>query len=474
MAPSLLRRIKRALRVTSLREDAGPANERIRSATLGVLVAIAYLVIGSVRSGAALTEQFGVSPFEFDYALRMISAGWFSPERTFPITLVDIDEQVQRDWGSPIVTPRDELARLLNVVTAASPATVFVDIDLSWGSNASDRPGHEGDLALQKFLQSYRGPAPILLPKRVETLPDEGPRAASSPFDATVAASPHLHWTHAAFETDAGGKVREWREWLAACTDAGLEWLPAVPLALGAVLPERVADLPRSEPPAPASPRCDSTATTRGVTTHRLLLGPRLTGPGRHQLKPDAAVVPATMLLDEAIARDDAALFTGRAVFIGASYQSSGDLWLTPSGVYPGVELLASMVRFAPLLSEPSSRISQFAHRAIAVALFATFAFLWWRLRGLVATAFATLVALAYLAIAVGWFDDLTAFEVLEAAILMMILYTGLGAVLDFAADFKSARSGADRRHGWRGALAAVCLRHHEPANGDERERTPH
>jgi hypothetical protein len=82
--------------------------------------------------------------------------------------------------------------------------------------------------------------------------------------------------------------------------------------------------------------------------------------------------------------RDDLGLFGGRVVLIGATHSGAGDFWLTPSGVLPGVEMLANIVRYTPL--EPGTGIgAEIAYRVLGLLLFAAFVVFGWCLRGLVA-----------------------------------------------------------------------------------------
>jgi CHASE2 domain-containing sensor protein len=468
----VLSKVGLALRVTFLLEDAGQATKRLRAITVGVLVALVFLLMGTVRAAATIAEHFGHSPFNFDTALRTLSAGWFDTTRTIPIAIVDIDEATHEAWGSPVITPRGDLERILEVVTAAAPSAVVVDVDLSWGDSSTPAMANdEGNRRLREFLEHYAGPAPILFPKRIDPAGDGLPHAAPSPLDPIFLHNSHLVWTHAAFQTDANGKVRQWQEWLAVCTATGTDWLPAVPVAIAANVATVPVGLERPSPPTSAATDCAAAAREPAGLSRRLLVGPRLTGPGRHRLMRDATVVSASLLLDPDMARDDRRLFTGRVVFVGASHVSSGDFWLTPSGVLPGVELLASMTRFAPLQFESTSRASRILHRGSSVVLFAFFAWLAWKFRALVALALGLVAALVFLAIAVGVLDDFVAYDVLEAAVLMMIVYTAIDSVLEFVADVKAGqRRAAAGGHAWRDTLAAVCLKRHDAAMGDEHE----
>jgi CHASE2 domain-containing sensor protein len=476
-----LARLGHALRVTFLLEDGGHATRRLRAQTLAGLVALAFAVLGSLRLAAQVASPLGEKPFEFDYSFRVVSAGWFSTSRTFPVALVDIDERTHRAWGSPIITPRRELARLLQTVTIAQPAAVFVDIDLS-GDDAAARLAQDDadDRALADYLTRYRGAAPIVFPRRLDPGAGTDARLASTPFDSVFAGNPRLRWAHAAFVTDTDGKVRAWREWLAYCADGRRGWLPSVSMALADVLHLQSAGTTPAAAPPVAAGACDGTGDSSVGPARRLLLGPRLTGDGRHHPLPDATSISASLLLDPELARDDARLFGGRAVFIGASHARSGDFWLTPSGIYPGVELLANIVRFATVQAETSGWAAQLGHRCIALALFLVFAWLGWQRRGQVAVVLATVLAVAYLAVAVGAFDDFAAFDVLEAAILMFIVYKAAESVLDFCGVLQSEWRRAAKGPRWYSrlvrTLAAASRQPHPPglAPGDTHGPAPH
>lgn len=411
-----------------------------RAAVLAAVVAVAFAALGTVRDFAP-AGFLAESPFNADLALRTLALGWFEPGRTRPVAIVAIDAATHRGWGTPAVTPKAELVRLLQVTTAAGPDAVVLDIDLSFG-NAGTTP-EPGEAALRDFLAAYAGPAPIILPKRVELADGGQLRAAASPFDAVVASNPHLGWAHASFGTGAGGAVREWSPWLALCADDAAQWLPAVALrASGA------AETPPGDPCAGAA-----------VPARRLLVGPRITDPERPRFAADARSVSASLVLDPEVERDDAGLFGNRVVLIGATHASSGDAWLTVAGVYPGVELLANTVRYARL-QPPGGAAAGPAQRAKALLFFAVFAASVWWLRGIVALLVAGLGALAIVVVAAGAFDDLAVFDALESGLLLVVAWGALRAIADFIADWRVVRrdhpAGA---RGWVGTLKAVSLR---------------
>jgi CHASE2 domain-containing sensor protein len=462
-ATTVLSRVLHRLRVTfALSVDADA--EAIRAVTLATLVAVTFAVLGIVQHDRA-SEWLAESPFNPDVALRALSRGWFESRRTVPLTLVEIDEATYRGWGSPPATPRDALVRLLQVVAAANPAGIVVDIDLSGG--AIDGTADAGSRALHEFLAAYSGTAPLILPKRVETRPDGTLVAEESPFDDVVAKNPRLAWAHARFESAGGGVVRTWQPWLAICTPAGLRWLPAVPVSLAATMTTPVAGLEHRAAPADAFGACLAAHEVSGPV-QRVLVGPRITGDGA-VVRRDARSVSASLLLDPQIARDDSQLFAHRVVFIGATHAAASDEWLTPGAVLPGVELLASIVRYAPLQGESRGALANLGYRAVALLLFALFVAAEWRWRGFGAVVVITGGVLAVVAVLLALFDSLVVFEALEAAILLSISYKAFTAIFKSVEAFKARRPRFPPGPlGWVRALAAHWRREHHGASQGE------
>ncbi len=449
-------RVAHWLKVT-IAWESDPNSESIRAGTLACIVGILFAVLGTVQQ-FAVADFFADSPITFDLSLRALSLGWFDPDRTIPVTIVDIDEETNRDWGSPPITPRDQITRMLEIVVSAHPAAVVVDIDLSWGDEANG--GADAGLrVLHDFLQRYAGPAPLIFPKRIEPARDGTHRMAASPVDEVFETNSRLAWAHASFETGSGGAVRNWHDWLGVCTKSGPAWLPSVATTLAAMMSPLPKGLERPSPP-PQAHSCKSDADPGG-RSQRLLIGPRVTGDRRSGSRADAQAISASLLLDPQIARDDAGLFGGRVVLIGATHASSGDFWLTPSGVLPGVELLANTVRFATLQAHAKARAGQVAYRCAALLLFALFVLAEWHMRGLVALFVSTLCMLLLVVVALGFFADFGVFDSVETAILLFIPYKFLGTVLDFIDDFRAKRRRS--ASGFWGTLRAACVREHKP-----------
>jgi len=449
-------RLAHRLLVTgALRLD--PRHRSIRATTLAVIVAAGFALIGTARQFSA-AEFFAHAPVKFDLALRAVAHGWYTPDGAILVTIVDIDSETHRAWGRPAVTPREPLARMLEVVTAAHPSAVVVDIDLSWGVDA-DAARDPGFVRLQHFLEHYAGPAPLIFPKRLERVPDGSLEIAASPFDELFLRNDSLAWAHAAFQTASGGAVRSWQDWVLVCDGGRPEWLPSVATSLALLLSTLPPGMER--PVRPAVPTGDCEAP-HAETRHerRLLIGPRITGDGQPAAGTNARAISASLLLDPQMARNDEQLFANRVVLIGATHSGAGDDWITLSGVLPGVELLADTVRYAPLESKMAGKAGDIVHRAVTLLLFGMLVVLERRFRGMIALLLGTAFMLAVVAVGLAGFEDLAVLDSVGAAILLFVIYKALETVLDFAADFRALRGRFPKGvKGMVRAVGAACLR---------------
>ena len=407
-----------------------PRSKTIRARTLAVLIAVAFALIGVMRELALVGFVFN-QPFDLDWALRTVTLGWYEPEDVLPVTVVDIDEATYQRWESRALTPRGKLARLIEVVTRAEPSAVVVDIDLS--GRVGDAP-EEDERLLTELLDGYRGDAPLIFPKRTEPGDDETRQAAASAYDYLFDDShPKLEWAHATFVTDGDGAVRHWEEWQAVCWEGkSPSWLPAVSIRVVNALAAAGANIGAAPEP---HTEAECKATER-LFERRLLVGPRITGPSASPFARDARAVSAQMLLEPGIDRDDQRLFKDRVVLIGATHSASGDFWMTPGGVVPGVELLANTIHYAPI-DPGDGPISEIAYRGLAILLFLIFVGSTWWLRGIVAFFLGLIAALVVVAIVIGGWHYFRVFESLESAIWLTVLYFALQATLDLAEDLK-------------------------------------
>jgi CHASE2 domain-containing sensor protein len=393
-----------------------------------------------------VAASFANSPFDLDWALRAISLGWFPPERVTPIALVDLDVDTQRRWGNPAQTPRDDLARMIETVSAAGAAAVVVDIDLSWSGDAP------GQAELASYLGQYRRPVPLIFPKRLDSGPDGSLDVVGGPLDAVVAANSRLYWAHANFESDSDGSIRQWAPWLATCESGRAVWLPAVAVQVAMTMNPAPAGSarPSGRPAPPGDCRGGD-----GEARQRLIIGERLLGPAASSMATNVPRVAGGSLLDPQVARDDQALFQGRVVLIGTSAPSSGDLWLTPSGSLPGVELLANSIRYFPVRAHVNPS-QAFAARMAAVALaglLVVLASLGWRFG--VVFILSAIACLASLYVAIAQFAFYGVIEIIEDAIVLTIVVMLVRMTVElFAEVYRAVRSPDHQSFGrriWRG-----------------------
>jgi len=393
---------------------------------LAVLVGLAGLLPSRCVQSPHL-RMFGSAHIDLDNSVRAVAQGFFNFSGTVPVTIVDIDETTQAGWHHPVVTPRLDLMRMISVVEAAKPAAIVADIDVSWSGETAGGP------QFRTFLANYRGPAPLIFPKRLLLGADGFRHPVVASLDDVFRSNSKLSWAHAEFVTGTGGAVRTWDEWVPVCLTDGPAWLPSVEMAV--MLHARTPLDIRSSGPPPLPATC---AFAKPVA-NRLILGPRMTGPERGVTGTYGRAVSAAMLLDPAIARDDSSLFTGRVVLIGATHADGGDLWLTPAGLIPGVELLASTILYAPL--KPADGMLAESVRTIAgVLLFLVFVATIWFFKGAARPIMLVAIGLltTFTAVKLGWFGFLDA---LEKALLLTLVYEAIRLLLESAMDF---------RDGWR------------------------
>ena len=301
----------------------------------------------------------------------------------------------------------------------------------------------------------------MVFPKRIEPAVGGTWRAAASPLDDVFAANSHLAWAHANFESDSGGVVRQWTDWVTICTDDGTTSLASIPARLSLL----IEPLPRGMRRV-SSPQLNSSCSRDDTPPGQLLLiGPRLTGPAQVGMSVDAASISASLVLDPQMDRDDAWLFGDRVVLVGATHPAAGDFWLTPSGVLPGVELLAHTVRLAPLRTDPGAG-SALKHRAAVLIGFLLFAFIGLGLRGLAAAAAYVAAGLLFIAVPIWLWEYYRVFEALEVAVLLAVAYKFAQALFDMIEDWKNER--LQHAAGWRGSLTTLWATCRKPASGGD------
>lgn len=185
--------------------------------TVGVLIAL-FLTMTHHHPLLIEIENSGI-----DWLMTLFR-GTSPPQYARHFVVLDIDEKTYRNWGTPLLTPRDKLLKLLQEAVAGQPRVIIVDIEFSQAGEPTQ------DRALHDYLANYCTPQTpvcphiILARKLSQIISPQG--EIISPYltqtetflDDVVAASPYLHWASTLFDTNPTyGNLRHWRLWEATC-----------------------------------------------------------------------------------------------------------------------------------------------------------------------------------------------------------------------------------------------------------------
>lgn len=379
-------------------------------------------------------------PFSVDAVLATASFAIHSPPGNVPITLVDIDDELYREWGRPCLTPRDRLMELIAAVAARKPRMIVVDISLGCAHDQACCAAGSTE-ALAAFFRDYAGPTPLILVREmhVERTRPSGERNVivdATPFDAAIEQNPHISWGHTFYVTDSDGAVRSWREHWEACqvgaADESTEAIVSVPSRVLSLLNAGSSEAP--ELPARTG-NCE--LEKQPGPLHVLLLGPRVIGVGAERRESGAIRrVPARLIADPTRAVDEQGYYSlaGRVVVLGASHSSSEDKWRTSLGYIPGMELVAHTIRFSGAQMD-SSEHSYWRWVFQVVTAFLLLTVISFFLRPLAATITSVVTIVAFATICASWFGWLDIFEALEDAIWLFAGYHLLLALIHFVKD---------------------------------------
>jgi len=397
---------------------------------LSAVFALSYMVLGN----RVLLGSFAT--LELDSTLRAALVTRYDQANVIPLTMVAIDDATAapptpdaQTWGFTNTTPHDKLSELIRQIAAAAPAAIVVDVDLADVEGANAKNAATKDEVLSSYLQSYSGPPLIFIRSAVADADGQIKPTVSSTFDPILAANPHLSWAHALYGTDPDGTVRHWNEWFVACGPAGATALPAA--ALRILANWGTADpFPRPSPPTLREP-CEA-----GITQSRshIIIYDAGLYPGQDAaVSRSLSIISAWQVTDARVKRDDAKLFSGRAVLIGGTRTGSNDLWRTPVGMLPGVELMANTVRFAP------GQVRESAHGTLfAVLFFVLFCALKLLLRPIVAIA----AGIALCGGVLWLFGPYATLDAIQAALVLFVELSLIEECIHLCMDA--------REYGWR------------------------
>lgn len=365
-------------------------------------------------------------PFSLDTVLAAASFAIRSPTSNVPITLVDIDESLYREWGRPCFTPRDKLAALIEEVASRSPAAIVVDVSLTCSSGTCCAA--EGPEVLEQYLRIYKG-APLILVREMHVEFGNSSGLSSvildkTPFDGAVATNEQISWAHTFYMTDQDGTVRDWREYWEACEQFGAspnsETVASVPTRVLSVLQELTFAGTRPELPSRAG-HCS--LDEQSGQEHIVMLGSRVVGPQSDRSDASAPRrIAARLLLNPEVRVDEEGYYrlSDRVAIIGASHSGSRDQWRTSVGYMSGMELIAHTLRFSATQLDTELN-PRYRTTLLSISAFFILVTIYFFLRPLLATlvAVGTIVALATGGASIFMWLDI--FESLEIAIWLFI-----------------------------------------------------
>ena len=324
-----------------------------------------------------------------DQMIRLLEQTTYSMATSPAFVFIDIDDATWKIWGSPLVTPRAQIATLLERIARSQPLVIVLDVDLAYSDSTDGK-------ALKDFLEEYKSDwPPLLLVRSLADDPDGGlPRPRLTEYDPVIGprtvngqlvpAKDNVVFASPLFERDGDGKVRRWKLLAEACDRAAPIVVPSVHLAAALIARQAIYGAPPGDedPPLKRMTRSlaaftpancehanggregtlDSLPLDRPIriegddvskrVIYRVAWKPGAVGLGPVVELPSAAGGGETQLVEVRPARllapgdSDASVpgLEGRIVVIGGSFRSSGDRYNTPLGVMPGSLIVVNAI----------------------------------------------------------------------------------------------------------------------------------
>ncbi len=173
------------------------------------------------------------------------------------MAVIEIDNLAYRQWGSPVIMPRDKLRYLIEQVEQGGANVIAIDLDLTWLSDGCFHEPNQTpvcspsnlntDIALGLYLQKLneefyddrKYDTPIILLGRTYRKPlDEYGRIKTAAFlekpysflEGYLKEEHNVFWTARFFEADADRVLRRWQLAALVCEDNHLTVVPSMPL----------------------------------------------------------------------------------------------------------------------------------------------------------------------------------------------------------------------------------------------------
>lgn len=168
------------------------------------------------------------------------------------MALIVIDEKTHRQWGSPLLTPRDKLKSLIEQAVISGAKTIVVDIDLVWSADgcihqnttvACPLTDQTSEAVLGKYLQSLNeskdNNAPIIILTRLYRYPlnqagkmnsDDFLVAPPSFLDSYLTKEGRVFWASTFFVPSHDHVLRHWYLAPLVCDNERLTIVPSASL----------------------------------------------------------------------------------------------------------------------------------------------------------------------------------------------------------------------------------------------------
>jgi CHASE2 domain-containing sensor protein len=354
---------------------------RQRGFTINILIGIALsLVLNPIENNTAISKVR-------DALLTWQTAQFGDTDLGKELVWIDIDDSTYAAWGSPYVSPRDKICRLIDFAVRGGARVVVVDFDLSSRAvtdrravacdsrTAANAPAaNDADSSLRDYLRGHTGSVPVILTRILRSSATllyangEPAREVRPSFVDPLPARANVVWSAPFFDLDDDYMVRRWRLWEPVC-GAKARALPSTELlAVAAYNGKNLAAL-QNELDGALAPIClaraagQPAANLAPVVEHDVDIGFPLTlgessldrrfffrfGWTRHPSGEYgtslAAFIPARLITETDVAhRFSSDIVRGRIAVIGGSFADNPDFLRTPLGTMPGTLVLANAI----------------------------------------------------------------------------------------------------------------------------------
>lgn len=433
-----------------------------------VITAALVALLTLFGGGKGLTAAYK-SFTEADRIIEISAALSGAADRSFPVTLIKIDDETMSRWGNPAITPHAALARLIETASLGGAEAIVVDIDL-----APESPNATPDPALVATISERPETAvPVMFVRsfRAGAADDEAGSSAAlvntTPYDPVFAATGKAMWVSVLTPLSDDRIVRRLRLWQTVCAGAEGVSYPSPALVLAAKFAaagDRSNDLktflasevdrhckrmtgelppwpPRTTPDVAIQYMFNANAEE---TTRKSVVYKNVTVPLLKQVPAWALVsynaegaAPAGEIHPEA--------FKDRVVVIGVTHANSRDIYATPLGSQPGAMILANTVAAATAMTD-MPEASPALEILIILGIFACLAVISYQLQMAPATLIAGPLIVAAALILARLFGFEVAIRIIAVTITLFVLHKFIDSLVGVIYD-------VSRGKGWRALL---------------------